>query len=217
MNAFNLTDDDHQMRGRLNYYFTDERQFGVRGIFDASEIFAANAAPYTEQVVCNDHVLPRYARLFGLSSHTHQRGKHFTVELHDGTLIYESFVYNDPLDARFDPPLAFDSSNREERTLRYCSLYNNGVAPDGSPDPETVTRKSRIPASAQQTLGDCRPVACAAGKIGAPCNGVDDDAACDTSPGAGDGWCDACRITGGESTENEMFILIGQYFVDRPN
>ena len=28
-----------------------------------------------------------------------------------------------------------------------------------------------------------------------------------------DGVCDACPITGGESTENEMFIAIGQYFV----
>ena len=32
-------------------------------------------------------------------------------------------------------------------------------------------------------------------------------------PGAGDGWCDACPIAGGESTENEMFILLGQYFI----
>jgi hypothetical protein len=60
-------------------------------------------------------------------------------------------------------------------------------------------------------------VACAAGKIGKACNGVGDDATCDSSPGAGDGWCDACRITFGESTENEMFILIGQYFIDPPN
>lgn len=35
-----------------------------------------------------------------------------------------------------------------------------------------------------------------------------------TTPGANDGLCDACPITGGESTENEMFILIGSYYVD---
>ena len=55
--------------------------------------------------------------------------------------------------------------------------------------------------------------ACVAGKIGSACGGSSDDAACDNSPGAGDGDCDACRITGGESTENEMFILLGQYFM----
>jgi hypothetical protein len=49
---------------------------------------------------------------------------------------------------------------------------------------------------------------------GQPCNGADDDAACDSAPGAGDGWCDACRITGGESTENEMFNLIGSFYID---
>jgi hypothetical protein len=85
---------------------------------------------------------------------------------------------------------------------------------DGSPNPETVTRASRVPPSAQQTFGACKPIACAAGNVGAACNGENDDATCDSSPGAADGLCDACRITGGESTENEMFILIGQYFID---
>src|SRR5690606_30652936 len=60
----------------------------------------------------------------------------------------------------------------------------------------------------------CKPVACTAGRVGAPCNGEDDHAACDSSPGAGDGECDACPITGGESTENEMFNLFGLYYVD---
>jgi hypothetical protein len=215
--AFNLTDKDHVMNGRLNYYFADDRRFVVNGIFDASRIFAPDAAPYTTQTICHDHLLPRYARLYSLSSHTHQRGKHFTVEHPDGSLIYESFLYNDPLNAQYDPPLEFDSPNADDRTLHFCSLYNNGVASDGSPDPDTVTRHSRVPASAQGTIGRCSPVACAAGKIGEACNGVSDDATCDSSPGAGDGWCDACRITFGESTENEMFILIGQYFIDRPN
>jgi hypothetical protein len=39
---------------------------------------------------------------------------------------------------------------------------------------------------------------------------------CDSTPGANDGSCDACSITGGESTENEMFILIGSYFLAGP-
>jgi hypothetical protein len=43
---------------------------------------------------------------------------------------------------------------------------------------------------------------------------VNDNHTCDSAPGANDGLCDACRITGGESTENEMFILIGSYYVD---
>lgn len=59
----------------------------------------------------------------------------------------------------------------------------------------------------------CSPIACVAGKIGAPCDGFEDVAACDSSPGAGDGWCDACAITGGESMENEMFLLTGQYYI----
>ena len=86
---------------------------------------------------------------------------------------------------------------------------------DGTPNVETVTRASRIPQSARETIGMCSPVACVnEGAVGRACNGENDDATCDTTPGKGDGDCDACRITGGESTENEMFILIGQSFID---
>ncbi len=213
--AFNLTDEDTMMNGRLNYLFAENQVYPVNSLFDASRIFAANAPPYTEQTVCNDHVLPQGARLFELTSHTHKRGKHFWVDLPDGTRIYESFVYNDPVRQPYDPPLAFDSPDPAQRTLRYCALYNNGVNPDGSPNPEEVTRASRIPKSASQTIGRCKPIACVSGRIGAACDGEDDDATCDSSPGAGDGDCDACRITGGESTENEMFILFGTYYIDR--
>jgi hypothetical protein len=208
--AFNLTTKDHPMNGRLNYLFARDRRYPDQFIFNIDAIFAANAEPFTKQVVCSTQVLPEGARLYSLSSHTHKRGEHFWVDLSDGTRVFENFVYNDPIDRRFDPPLAFDSPHAADRTLHYCAQYNNGVAEDGSPDPEAVTRRSRTPQSA---LAPCDPVACATGKIGARCAGVGDDATCDSSPGAGDGWCDACRITGGESTENEMFILIGNYFV----
>jgi hypothetical protein len=79
---------------------------------------------------------------------------------------------------------------------------------DGVPDPETVTRYSRLPDRTQ-----CSPVACVSGKIAAPCNGADDHATCDSSPGAGDGKCDACPITGGPTTEDEMFVLMPWYIL----
>jgi hypothetical protein len=196
----------------LNYTFATDDRFPVQGIFDTSRIFSANAAPYTTQTLCQNFVLPQGARLFSLSSHTHKHGKHFTVAAPSGALIYDNFVYNDPLTATYNPPLIFDSADSAQRTLHYCSLYNNGVATDGSPEPETVTRRSRTPQSAAATIGLCTPSACAAGQVGAPCAGVGDDSTCDSAPGANDGFCDACKITGGESTENEMFILIGQYY-----
>jgi hypothetical protein len=199
----------------VDYDFTalDRQQYPVRQIFDTSKIFAANAAPFTTQTLCNDYVLPQGARLFALSSHTHKHGKHFSVTVPDGTVIYESFVYNDPASITFDPPIPFDSPDRKQRTLHYCSVYNNGVKTDGSPDVDLVTRYSLIPKSAQITTGRCTPVACVAGKIGAPCTGAGDDRSCDSAAGANNGSCDACPITGGESTQNEMFILIGSYYV----
>jgi len=130
-------------------------------------------------------------------------------------LLYENFLYNDPDRLILDPPLIFDSEEESARTLTYCALYNNGVAADGTPDPETVTRASRMPDSVNiiGVPGACTPVACVAGKIGAACDGADDNGSCDSAPDAGDGLCDACTITGGESTENEMFLVIGDYFL----
>jgi hypothetical protein len=48
-----------------------------------------------------------------------------------------------------------------------------------------------------------------AGKIASLCNGSDDNASCDSELGAGDGFCDACAITGAFSSDDEMFIFIG--------
>ena len=203
------------MHGRVNYYFAppeDQVNQAVR-ISDFSAIFTPNNPPFTKETFCNDHVFPIGSRVFQLFAHTHQHGEYYWVTNAAGEMIYESHDYSDPTQARYDPPLAFDSPDRAERTVRYCAIYNNGVNEDGSPNIEDVTRASRVPASAE-FIGKCSPVACVAGKIGAPCNGEDDGAACDSSPGAGDGWCDACNITGGESTENEMFVLFGAQYID---
>ncbi|MBY0277439.1 hypothetical protein K2Z84_19075 [Candidatus Binatia bacterium] len=213
--AFNTTTEDTTMHGRLNYWFAKNQTYPVVQINDFGAIFRPNNAPYTKETFCNDHVFPIGSRVFHLFAHMHKHGEHFWATLPDGTQIYETSSFSDPTQQRYDPPLAFDSPDPAERTVRYCGTYNNGIKADGSPDTELVTRLSRIPASAKgQIGGTCKPVACTAGKVGAACNGADDDASCDSSAGAGDGECDACPITGGESTQNEMFVLFGAQYID---
>ncbi|MBM4268265.1 MAG: hypothetical protein FJ144_16915 [Deltaproteobacteria bacterium] len=211
--AFNLSPSGHGMNARINFYFARNQQFRVERIpVDVNALYAAaGIAPFTTETVCRDWVIPQDGNLIELTSHMHKRGKHFTVELADGTQVYESLLYSDPLYRKFEPPMLFSSSDPADRTLHYCGLFNNGVAEDGSPDPETVTRASRMPDRAS-----CKPIACAEGRIGEPCDGVDDDATCDTSPGAGDGSCDACAITAGVTTENEMFLMLGWYYRENP-
>jgi hypothetical protein len=215
--SFNLTAHDHMMNGRLNFLFTDNPVHRVRGFLGMTggDIFKPNTPPFERSEICSDLTLPDGARIIYLSSHTHQRGERFQIFAPDGELLYENMVYNDPLRKYFDPPLAFDSEDAAERTLTYCAVYNNGVGADGEPDPETVTRYSRMPESVEipGVPGACSPIACVTGQVGAACDGPEDDASCDTSSGAGDGWCDACAITGGESTENEMFLVLGGYYV----
>ncbi|MBM4243193.1 MAG: hypothetical protein FJ148_05170 [Deltaproteobacteria bacterium] len=205
--AFNLTSRAHDMNGRINVFYAQDRRFQWIDGTDPSHVFIASGQPpYTIRSYCADHVVPRDVEVISISSHTHKRGKHFWVEAPDGSQIYESFVYSDPIEQQYDPPLQFDSADAKDRTLRFCATYNNGVEDDGSPDPSTVTRLSRMP-----DRSSCTPVACTAGNVGATCNGAADDAACDSSPGAGDGECDACPITAGVTTENEMFVIVPTY------
>src|SRR5262249_47027937 len=150
------------------------------------------------------HVFDQGTVLLSLSSHTHKRGRNFTVTLADGTQIYQSFEYSSPVNQEYDPPLRFPSADPATRTVRYCADYNNGVGPDGSPDVLRVTKLSTMP---DRTT--CTRVACTAGRVGAACAGAGDNATCDSTAGAGDGQCDACAITAGVTTENEMFVMTG--------
>jgi hypothetical protein len=204
--AFNLTPQDLVHHNYTNIYFTDDLRFESVTFQDISSIgAAAGTPPFTKQEHCREYVLPQGTQLLSLTSHTHKRGERFTIDLKStGERIYDNPFWDDPVELRYDPPLLFDSPNAEDRTFVYCGVFNNGVAPDGSPDVGGVTRLSRKPARST-----CTPVACAEGRVGAPCNGADDDATCDTSPGAGDGMCDACPITSGATSDDEMFVLRG--------
>jgi hypothetical protein len=201
--AFNLTKSETQLHAWINLFYAKSRQHEVRTLAITDKISIANGqAPFTKETHCAKWVAPRNAAMYTLSSHTHKRGSNFTVMLPDGTQVYQSAIYSDPVEKMFNPPMRFESAEAEARTLTYCAEYNNGATKDGSPDLKLVTRLSTMP---DRTT--CTPVACTGGKIGAACDGASDNASCDSSPGAGDGVCDACPITAGQTTENEMFVL----------
>jgi hypothetical protein len=119
----------------------------------------------------------------------------------DQSLLYTSLTYADPLILAFDPPKRFGGRHAvaDERTLTYCALYDNGFA-----DPGEVKRRSRVPTNS----GPCSPTHCAEGAVGRPCSL---DTQCDSVPGAGDGFCDACPVGFGVTTDDEMFVLVGSY------
>jgi hypothetical protein len=207
--AFNLTPREHTVQARLNVFYAKERRRRLQQVIDPSRVYMpAGIPPFQVEERCADHVAPAGAEMIRLTSHTHKRGTRFTVALPSGEMIYENFRYADPLYKEYDPGILFDGATAAERSLHACAVYNNGVRGDGSPDPERVTRHSRMP-----DRTSCTPVACVSGKIGAPCSGPEDGAACDSSPGAGDGFCDACPITGGPTTENEMFVVMPWYIL----
>jgi hypothetical protein len=210
--AFNLTTTDLNMHGWVNWIYATDRVHPVKEIFDADMILSPNIPAYQTATLCNTWTAPQGTRLFNLISHTHERGRRFWVNDPDGNQIYENFVYNDPLNLYYDPPMVFDSPIAAERTLSYCADYNNGVDENGDPDPSVVKRFSEIPANT--FIGGCQPSHCWSGKVGEPCGGRNDHATCDSSPGAGDGLCDACTVSGGVTTEDEMFLLLGSYWVE---
>ena len=211
--AFNLTTQNLNMHGRVNWMFADDREHSITEIFDADQILSISIPAYETREFCGSWTAPKGARVFNLLSHTHERGKRFQIFDPEGGLIYENLVYNDPLNLYIDPPMVLDSDDEAERTLSYCAEYNNGVDEDGNPDPTTVKRYSEIPQNSF-FVGGCVPTHCWSGNVGAPCGGVGDHATCDSSPGAGDGLCDACTVSGGVSTEDEMFLILGAYWVE---
>lgn len=135
----------------------------------------------------------------------------------DESLMYISFIYNDPVFIRYEPALVFPGpgSTPDERAMTFCALYDNGFT-----NPNEVKRASTSPPTPINFPGiggPCsQPTHCTDGKVGEPCTGRGQaarDASCDTAPGAGDGMCDACPLTGGVTTEDEMLLFLGQYFV----
>jgi hypothetical protein len=119
----------------------------------------------------------------------------------DDSLIYTNLTYADPLILGFEPLLQLGPrvSTDAERTITFCGLYDNGWS-----NPGEVKRNSLTPDNGYP----CRATHCATGAMGEACQR---DSDCDSSPGAGDGDCDACTLGFGITTDDEMFVLIGSY------
>ena len=211
--AFNLTDDDTTMHARLNYYFATEPAVpAAADLRHSRDLLAERGAVHDADGVQRSRPAAGRAPLRAVVAHAQARQALHRRRRRTARCSTRASSTTTPSAGSSIRRSPSTRPIRRERTLRYCSLYNNGVAADGSPDPDD--RDARLArAGAPQRLPAAQPIACVAGKVGAPCAGVDDDARCDSSPGAGDGACDACPITGGESTENEMFILQGGYYV----
>jgi len=226
--AFNLTSIDTTMAQYLNLDLADpeDQLYPAQQIFEADDIFVQNVPPFETREYCASYTLPRYSNLFWLSSHTHVRGVRWRTWLPPNTpctidtcvpgdpaeVDYLSTVYNDPVQLAVDPPIAYDSGSAENRTLLYCSLYDNGSTPDSPP----VKRRSTSPPSPFIFGGPCDVADTYCANDG-PAKGnlcAGNHSACDSSPGAADGDCDACELQGGFTTEDEMFILLGNYYVD---
>lgn len=224
--AFNLTTIDTTMEQYQNVVFATpaNQLYQAQGIFDDSEIFVQNVPPFETREYCRTFTLPQNSHLFHLSSHVHKRGTLFrwwappnaSCTASGGCLpgnnngdppVYVSTQYNDPVQLYYDPPLFYGPITGVNRRYKFCAVYDNGAS-----DMSKVKRRSTSPPG---LVGG----PCAASEtrcIGGPqhnqlCNG--DNAFCDSSLGAGDGDCDACPLLGGVTTEDEMFIGLGTYYI----
>ena len=226
--AFNLTKFDTTIEQWVNLTFApeDERLWLRRQIFEARNIFAMSpVAPFTKREICMTWTLPQYSQLLSLSSHMHQRGELFRIWLPPNASCsgvsncapparepdYVSRLYDDPVYTYYEPPNDYSSSVEADRTFLACAVYDNG-----EDDPLEVKRESTKP----NTPACSYPVAfcgcdtgarvCLGGdNQGSACNG--DDSVCGQ-----DGMCDACPLLGGVTTDDEMFIPLGSYYVAQP-
>jgi hypothetical protein len=213
--AFNLTNEATTNEQFLNVYYAgaSDRTWPVHGIFDARDIFVQNVPPFEKREYCRTFTLPKGARLFQLSSHTHKRGKLFRiwgpgitagvrqrgrdqarrlrararpVDLHHDQLQRSDGAQLRPADR------ASTATIRTSRRYKFCSRYDNGADV-----PLEVKRRSTSPTPplfvAPAALASPRTRRVSTGRTrGEACNG--DDHACDSAPGANDGSCDACSL-----------------------
>lgn len=242
--AFNLTKRDTSVEQWMNLEFasSDERVYPRHQIFDAGDLFGmGRIEAYASKEICTSFTIPRYGQLLTLSTHTHRFGKQFRVwyppngvcEPEDTDCLpperepeYTSFDYEDPLYQRFvgDEILSFDSANPEDRTFRYCAVYDNGER-----NPTEVRRNSLRPeAETCDFVAGIAQFAQAAGFTVFGCGCAEEDRSCFGGPNEGvscngddsvcgdGGVCDACPVAGGVTTEEEMFLLLGSYYVKTP-
>jgi hypothetical protein len=229
----------------LGFAPPEELLYERHQIFDADDIFGmGRIEAYSSTEACGSFEIPQHGRLLTLSSHTHRFGKDFRVwyppnpvcdndepgmecQRPDGEPDYVSNDYGDPLYQRFTEAtmMAFDSPNKEDRTFTYCARWDNGESnpeevrrESTKPDAETcdVVEEQFAPFANAAGFGiftcGCEPAerSCYGGaNEGMPCDG--DDSVC----GEG-GTCDACPLGGGVTTEEEMFILLGSYYIETP-
>ncbi len=226
--GFNLTKSGTTIEQWVNLTFApeSERTWLRRQIFEAQNIFAMTSVPpFEKREVCMTWTLPQYAQLLSLSSHMHQRGELFriwlppnepcagTVDCEPGTTPadYESRLYDDPLYTYYDPPNDYSSPNEVDRTLKACAVYDNGA--DNAAEVKRESTKPNTP-TCSFFLASCgcpeqQRVCYGGDDQGLACDG--DDTIC-----GGGGVCDACPLRGGITTDDEMFIPLGSYFVQEP-
>ena len=226
--GFNLTKKATTVEQWVNLTFApeSERQWLRHQIFEADDIFAmTSVAPFQKREVCTTWTLPQYSQLLTLSSHMHVRGELFRIWLPpnepcragnnclppEAEAEYESRIYDDPVYTYYDPPNGYSSATVADRTFKACAVYDNGAD-----NPSEVKRESTKPNTPACSffLASCGCAAeqrvCFGGdNQGEPCDG--DDSVC----GEG-GLCDACPLRGGVTTDDEMFLPLGSYYVKTP-
>ena len=212
--AFNVTSRDHVMNGRVNYYFAEPEQQDNQAcrISDFSAIFRPNNPPFTRETFCNDHVFPVGSRVFQLFGAQPQARRALLGDRSERAADLRQLFVQRP----GDPAVRSAARVRfAERRGAHRSLLRD------------VQQRRRSGRSAGHRPGDAG--------VARPTGGAEvhrqvqarrlrrrqarravhaTTRTATRLPGAGDGWCDACNITGGESTENEMFVLFGAQYVD---
>lgn len=241
--SFNPSKTETSVEQWMNVEFAapEEQSYPRVEIFDASEIFGMGRIDaFTSKEVCNSYTIPQHARLLTLSTHTHRRGKRFRVWYPPNDVCqpgpdcnpadrehdYINRDYADPLYQRFfEPDLpTYDSPDPRDRTFRYCSLWDNGET-----NPDEVRRESTKPkADTCSFLDTIVPIVVALGVDVLACGCEPELRSCFGGPSQGmscngndsvcgqGGICDACPAGGGITTEEEMFVLFGSFFVQEP-
>ena len=222
LHAFNLTAEEAEITAKVNFEFAEDRRWPSRrlttdgggglGGFGIGRLTREGAEAYTENTLCTDVELPQGCFLVSADSHNHYLGVRAWWTDPDGKVFYDSRIYNDPVNLRFEDPIEYPEADPATRTFRFCTTYRNGIDENGNIDVDRMSRSSTRPYSFFGGEGGCEPYRCVNEGVDRRAINCDDgianfkgnDAACN-SPGKEDGFCDGCSIRGGVTTQDEMY------------
>lgn len=121
VHLLNNTTDDLTVNASMKLAYTDPANVKYR----AASMFLNDigvTVPPGASTTTASYAMPYDIQLIGAASHMHQRGVHFQAHAEDGTQLFETDSWEEPVPVAIDPPVTLKAG---QKIIWSCSYENN--------------------------------------------------------------------------------------------